>query len=145
MTCELCEQTGGKLLWRDSACRVVRVEEPGYPGYCRVIWNTHVREMTDLAPEERAHFMRVVFAAESVLRKLMKPHKVNLASLGNMTPHLHWHVIARDVDDPHFPQPVWGEKQREAALATQPGIDAQLAAALAAELAREGPQFRREM
>lgn len=136
MPCELCEQAGGTVLWRDGACRVVRVEESGYPGFCRVIWNAHVREMTDLSTRERAHLMRVVFAVESVLRDLMKPDKVNLASLGNMTPHLHWHVIARYVNDPHFPQPVWGEKQREGTFATAAGVEAQLVAALAQELGR---------
>jgi diadenosine tetraphosphate (Ap4A) HIT family hydrolase len=43
----------------------------------------------------------------------MQPDKINLASLGNVVPHLHWHVIPRFVDDPHFPNPVWGVKVRE--------------------------------
>jgi diadenosine tetraphosphate (Ap4A) HIT family hydrolase len=45
----------------------------------------------------------------------MRPDKVNLASLGNVVPHLHWHVIPRYRDDAHFPAPVWGQKQRSAA------------------------------
>lgn len=135
MACELCLRTGGELLWRDASCRVVRVEESGYPGFCRVIWNGHVKEMTDLAPDRRAHLMDIVFAIEAVLRELLKPHKINLASFGNMTPHLHWHVIPRFPDDPHFPQPVWGEKQREAVPTADSGLDARLAAALSARLA----------
>ena len=99
MTCELCEQTGGELLWQDAACRVVRAAAPGYPGFCRVIWNAHIREMTDLEQKERAHLMHVVFAVEAALRELLNPHKVNLASFGNVTPHLHWHVIPRFTHD----------------------------------------------
>jgi hypothetical protein len=38
--------------------------------------------------------------------------KVNLASLGNQVPHLHWHVIPRFKDDPHFPFAIWGRKMR---------------------------------
>lgn len=117
MTCELCTTIGGELLWQDQRCRVVLVAEPGYSGYCRVIWNTHVAEMTDLGDAERTHCLRVVLAAESVLRELLTPHKVNLASLGNFTPHLHWHVIPRFRDDPHFPQAIWGPRQRDAAVA----------------------------
>lgn len=113
--CELCESDGGELVWRGRLCRVVRVEEPGYPGFCRVIWNGHVREMTDLADAEREHFMRVVFALEAALRELLLPDKINLASLGNAVPHLHWHVIPRFRADPHFPGPVWAARQREAA------------------------------
>lgn len=131
MTCELCAQMGGKLLWQDARCRVVLVDEPGYRGFCRVIWKAHVREMTDLAERERSHLMRVVFAIETVLRERLKPHKINLASLGNMTPHLHWHVIPRFETDPHFPQPVWGQQQREIRLEVSPDAGAQLGAQLA--------------
>ena len=111
--CELCEGDGGELLWRDPQCRVVRVNESGYPGFCRVVWNAHVREMTDLDAGERARLMHVVFAVESALRQLLHPHKINLASLGNATPHLHWHVIPRFRGDPHFPNPIWGVELRQ--------------------------------
>ena len=115
MTCELCTMPGGDVLWEDQFCRVVQVAEPGYPGFCRVIWNTHVREMTDLDDVQRRHCMNVVFAVERALRHTMAPAKINLATLGNMVAHVHWHVIPRFTDDPHFPQPVWGVRQREGA------------------------------
>jgi diadenosine tetraphosphate (Ap4A) HIT family hydrolase len=114
MTCDLCAGSGGELLWEDPRCRVVLIEEPGYAGYCRVIWNSHIAEMTDLDDADRQHCLRVVLTVETVLRELLAPHKVNLASLGNFTPHVHWHVIPRFHDDPHFPQPIWGPRQREA-------------------------------
>jgi diadenosine tetraphosphate (Ap4A) HIT family hydrolase len=114
MTCELCAGTGGELLWEDPRCRVVLIDEPGYAGYCRVIWNAHIAEMTDLDEADRLHCLRVLLAVETVLRELLAPHKVNLASLGNFTPHVHWHVIPRFRDDPHFPQSIWGQRQREA-------------------------------
>ena len=69
--------------------------------------------MTDLAAANRAHLMHVVYAVESALRARLTPTKMNLASLGNATPHLHWHVIPRFADDTHFPQPVWGPRQRD--------------------------------
>ena len=106
--CELCSTTGGTLLWESPACRVVRVDDPHYPGFCRVIWNGHVREMTDLAPVDRQMLMNVVFAVEQAVRQLFAPDKINLASFGNMVPHLHWHIIPRWRDDRHFPEPVWG-------------------------------------
>jgi diadenosine tetraphosphate (Ap4A) HIT family hydrolase len=64
--------------------------------------------MTDLAAPDRLHLMRVVFGVEAGLRELLFPDKVNIASLGNMTPHLHWHVIPRFRGDRHFPGPIWG-------------------------------------
>lgn len=110
--CELCSQIGGKLFWQDNRCRVVLVRDPDYAGYCRVIWNSHVREMTDLPAAQRAHCMRVVYAVERTLRSVLEPDKINLASFGNMAPHLHWHVIPRFARDAHFPNPVWGKRRR---------------------------------
>jgi diadenosine tetraphosphate (Ap4A) HIT family hydrolase len=110
--CELCGSPGGELVWQDALCRVVSVADPDYPGFCRVILNRHEREMTDIPDAERQRVMRVVFAVEKALRKLYQPDKVNLASFGNMTPHVHWHVIPRWNNDRHFPHPVWGTAQR---------------------------------
>jgi len=108
MPCELCDGPGGESIWADDKCRVVVVHDPNYPGFCRVVWHEHVKEMTDLDPVDQHHLMQRVFAVETALRRLLHPDKINLASLGNMTPHVHWHVIPRFADDRHFPQPVWG-------------------------------------
>jgi diadenosine tetraphosphate (Ap4A) HIT family hydrolase len=79
--------------------------------------------------------MRVVFAVESVVRRLFAPDKINLASFGNMVPHVHWHIIPRWQDDRHFPEPVWGSVRRDG-LALRPLIsDAVLAQAVSNALA----------
>jgi diadenosine tetraphosphate (Ap4A) HIT family hydrolase len=41
---------------------------------------------------------------------------VNVASLGNVVPHVHWHVVPRFHDDSHFPSPVWCAARREASV-----------------------------
>jgi diadenosine tetraphosphate (Ap4A) HIT family hydrolase len=128
LACELCRHDGGRVLWRDAALRVVLVDDTDYPGFLRVIWNEHVREMSDLAAPDRDRLMKVVFAAEAALREVLTPHKINLASLGNVTPHLHWHLIARYVDDAHFPQPIWGARQRASDAAVLAQRSAKLAA-----------------
>lgn len=120
--CELCATAGGTVLWENAECRVVRVSDPHYPGFCRVISSEHVCEMTDLPPARRRALMDVVFAVERVVRDLYEPDKINLASFGNMTPHLHWHVIPRWRDDRHFPEPVWGNVRSPAAVA-HPAVD----------------------
>lgn len=115
MSCPLCEAVGGEVLWQDDFCRIVLVTDtPDYPGFCRVILNNHVKEMTDLEPEHRARLMSVVWKTEQAVRETLHPDKINLASLGNVVPHLHWHVIPRFVADRHFPNPIWGEAMREA-------------------------------
>ena len=131
-SCPLCQALNENLLWRDTALRVIRVDDPDYPGFCRVILNRHVKEMTDLPPAERLHLMRAVFAVEAALREQLAPDKVNLASLGNQAPHLHWHVIPRFTDDKHFPDPVWAVAQR--AGRAHPVDDARLMQAIAQRL-----------
>ena len=111
--CELCVTAGGEILWEDAFCRVILVDDAAYPGFCRVIWHAHVKEMSDLNPTAQNRLMRTVFAVESALRETLKPDKINLASLGNMVPHLHWHVIPRFKHDPHFPHPIWGVAMRD--------------------------------
>ena len=111
--CEFCASPGGPVLWQNELCRVVRVDEPDYPGFVRVILGRHAREMTDLAAEERARLMAIVFEVEAAVRDAMRPDKMNVASLGNMTPHVHWHVIPRFSDDRHFPAPVCAAPRRE--------------------------------
>jgi len=112
-SCPLCHPENETVLWQDDRCRVILVDDADYPGFCRVIWGGHVREMTDLTEPERAHLMAVVFATEEILREMLQPAKINLASLGNQVPHLHWHVIPRFTDDAHFPDPVWAVRKRD--------------------------------
>lgn len=108
-SCPLCQSSPHSILWQDDFCRVVLLNDADYPAYCRVELIAHVKEMTDLAPQERARTMKVVFAVETAIREVIQPDKINLASLGNKTPHMHWHVIPRFENDRHFPNSHWGE------------------------------------
>ena len=136
-SCEFCRDTGGEVLWQDDFCRVVAAAEPDYPGFVRVILQRHARELTDLAQDERSRLMAVVFAVEEAVRDAMGPEKMNVASLGNMTPHVHWHVIPRFADDRHFPGPVWAAPKREAVVpAARRDAARALPASLATRLAR---------
>ena len=131
--CPLCATDGGALVWRGAHLRVIRADEVGFPAFYRVVWNTHVAEFSDLDAASRQHCMEVVTVVEQALRDHLQPTKINLAALGNMVPHLHWHVIARFVWDSYFPAPVWAAAVRERPMAEEvfvrsrlPGLEAQL-------------------
>lgn len=113
-TCPLCLTSPHEILWQDEFCRVVLLNDVDYPAYCRVELIAHIKEMTDLAPAERARTMQVVFAVEAAIREVIQPYKINLASLGNKTPHMHWHLIPRFSDDKHFPNSHWGNITNDA-------------------------------
>ena len=110
--CVLCSWNADGLVYASENWRVIMADEAGYPGFCRVIWNSHVAEMTDLDEKDRMELMGVVWLVEQCVRQVMRPDKINLASLGNMVPHLHWHVIPRYADDARFPDSVWSPTRR---------------------------------
>lgn len=122
-------------MWQGADHRVILADEPRHPGFCRVVWTAHVREMSDLPPADAAQLMATVLTVERVLREQLAPDKINLASLGNVVPHLHWHVIPRWADDSHFPDPVWAAPRREppARALDRAALLAALHAALAAD------------
>jgi diadenosine tetraphosphate (Ap4A) HIT family hydrolase len=137
--CVFCHQPGGRVLWADDFARVVLAAEQDHPAFCRVILNRHVKEMTDLSAPDRERLMGLVYAVERVLRDVLAPEKINLASLGNQVPHLHWHVIPRFRDDPHYPNPVWGTRGAGRPRALAATELAQLTAALKLELGPREP------
>ena len=111
--CPLCDGPGGRLVFEAAKFRVIHAAEAGFPAFYRVVWKDHVAEWSDLAAEDRRVCMEAVVAVEQSLREALAPTKMNIAALGNMVPHLHWHVIARFDWDPRFPGSVWAEVQRE--------------------------------
>jgi len=127
--CPLCQGEGGLVLQRHADLRIVRVtgaDAADFPAFYRVIWNAHVAEWSDLGEVEQLRCMRAVTAVERVLRERLQPVKVNLAALGNLVPHLHWHIVARFDWDSHFPGPIWAPARQP----VQPGALAQLQQAL---------------
>lgn len=111
--CELCELAASSKVVANDKFSVILANEPSYPGFARVIWNGHVREVSDLPDADRLLLNEAVWKLEQAVREVMQPLKVNVASLGNVVPHLHWHVIPRYADDAHFPAPVWAQAVRE--------------------------------
>lgn len=138
--CALCpggSEAGLVPIWQDDFLRVVFAGDPDIPAFIRVVCKAHVREMSDLPIAERSRMMRTVLVVEDALRQAVAPDKVNLASLGNVVPHLHWHVIPRYAADAHFPQPIWGPRQRDpdpALVARQQAALPALAQAISAKL-----------
>jgi diadenosine tetraphosphate (Ap4A) HIT family hydrolase len=110
--CPLCQADGELLVFRNEALRIIQPGEAGFPAFYRVVWNRHVAEFSDLSAAERETCMSAAMVVEQVLRSELQPVKINLAALGNMVPHLHWHVVARFDWDSHFPASVWSAPQR---------------------------------
>ena len=91
-----------------SLCDVRLMDDANHPWLVLVPRLAGAVEIIDLTPEQRALLSADTDAAARALKALFKPHKLNVAALGNLVPQLHVHVIARFQDDPAWPAPVWG-------------------------------------
>jgi|TARA_B110000037_G_C17091644_1_gene494250 diadenosine tetraphosphate (Ap4A) HIT family hydrolase len=111
ISCDLCSTQKYPLIWSNNLIRVLLINDYDYPGYCRVDLIEHVKEMGDLDDDIRNKIMEVIFKVEKFINTYLKPDKINLASLGNITPHVHWHIIPRYFNDKHFPESIWSEKK----------------------------------
>jgi len=113
MNCPICTAENEEILWRNDKLRVIAVHnEANAPAFCRVIWQNHVAEMTDLDAAERAELMETVYRVESAMRQVFKPAKINLASLGNVVPQPPRPLAPRFPDAPFPPPPLWGAARR---------------------------------
>lgn len=65
-------------------------------------------EIDDLGVEMAGIAMRRAAQAGRALRAATGRTKTNIATIGNVVPQLHIHVVARAEGDPAWPAPVWG-------------------------------------
>ena len=85
------------------------------------IFTTQVyKELTDVPKPLRKILYEAMEVVEEQMRSYYKPEKINIAAFGNYLPHLHIHVMARFKEDSYFPEPMWGEKQRDSDLTLPP-------------------------
>lgn len=111
-SCPLCQSSHEPLIWTNNIFRVVLIKNINYRGYCRVDLIEHKKEMAELDAEIKEKFMLIIFKIERFILEYLNPDKINLASLGNICPHLHWHIIPRFKNDNHFPNSIWGAQKR---------------------------------
>lgn len=84
------------------------MDDANYPWLILVPRVPDARELIDLDSAAQARLMEEIGRCSRALQSLFRPHKLNVATLGNLVPQLHVHVIARHTDDPAWPAPVWG-------------------------------------
>ncbi len=89
-------------------CEVRLMDDANHPWLILVPRVENAVEVIDLDAAQQAQLMQEIDRASRGLQAAVKPHKLNVAALGNVVPQLHVHVIARFHDDIAWPRPVWG-------------------------------------
>ncbi len=108
-------------------CYVLLNRDQFFPGYSFVFTKNHVTELFHLDLDTRNGVMAEVTMVAATLDRLFRPAKINYELLGNMVPHMHWHIVPRFSDDPLWPRPIWAEPHTELFL-TPAGYSERIAA-----------------
>ena len=117
--CPICSK------WQDEPeQRIVELEQTlvslnrdqFFPGYCFVYTKSHVTELFHLDEATRNGVMAEVCAVAQALYQAFAPDKINYELLGNMAPHMHWHIVPRSSSDALWPRPHWSEPHQELLL-----------------------------
>ncbi len=114
MTCPLClrvEQTQTHqypyLIHEFENSYLYLGEHQYYRGYCVLVTKEHYKEMTDIPEAKREVLFKEMMIAHSAIEKAFLPKKMNMCSLGNVVPHIHWHFFPRYADDANFNNSPW--------------------------------------
>jgi diadenosine tetraphosphate (Ap4A) HIT family hydrolase len=122
--CVMCSKYGGRggeLHIADlDLSRVFLHEDQFFPGYVLLVLRRHVTELYDLPAAERATLIEEVSRVAQALARVFRPVKMNYELLGNLVPHIHWHLVPRLATDPGLRAPIWTVEHRPAPLAPAP-------------------------
>lgn len=106
-----------------------------YPGHSVLVFsNGHVTRIDQLSDDEWQSLAADIKRVQATLIDVMQPDHMNVASLGQVVPHLHWHVIPRYESDPRWGGPIWTSTPEEMPVTRLPTSEMQ---AMAAQL-RQG-------
>jgi diadenosine tetraphosphate (Ap4A) HIT family hydrolase len=96
------------LVARLSVSSLYLAKNQTYLGQCSLIFDLrHVARPDQLTASEWSAFCADLFAAQLAVIAVTQPDHINVESLGNVVPHLHWHIIPRYVGDPRWGMPIW--------------------------------------
>jgi diadenosine tetraphosphate (Ap4A) HIT family hydrolase len=88
--------------------RVLLMNDARYRWLVLVPRRAGMSELFDLSEEDRTALIEEIAHGSRLLKQITGAAKINVGALGNLVPQLHVHIVARNLDDPAWPGPVWG-------------------------------------
>ena len=105
-----------------------------YRGHCQLIFDRrHACRADQLAPDEWRAFCDDLYIAQRAVLQVTRADHINVELLGNVVPHLHWHIVPRYFTDPRWGMPIWTTPW--SAMPETPLADADRTALIAAQRA----------
>lgn len=88
-------------------CKVLLEDNRHYPWIFLVPRRNNISKIMDLNFHDQLQLIKEIDAAQKVLWDTFEPTQLNVAAIGNKTPQLHIHILARYSSDPAWPGTVW--------------------------------------
>ena len=144
--CEICERLEhiergehpGFVAHLESGAFVLG-DSQQFPGYALLLCYAPVPDLEDLDWPSRLEFLRDLALCSEALSNVVKPHKMNVESLGNMVPHLHFHLFPRFLNEDEPLKPAWVQTNPDA-----PALDVARDGELIEQLRLEIERLQRE-
>lgn len=92
---------------------VVLADDQFYWGYALFLCKLHAHEIHELEPAFAAAFLKEMSQVAHAVHLAFNPDKLNYELLGNLNPHLHWHIIPRRSSDPKPETGIWAVPKEE--------------------------------
>ncbi len=93
--------------------KVLLMNDSRFPWIILVPEKPDLVDLHDLKHDDYNTLTREIRGASKAMAALFKADKMNVATLGNMVPQLHIHIIARYRNDAAWPAPIWGKGKAE--------------------------------
>ena len=100
-----------------SVSTVFLYPDQAFRGRCLLTLREHYTELFQLTPAVRTALVDDLSRIAEALFRALNPIKMNYELLGNLVPHIHWHVIPRFREDGMYPKPIWAGQPPPTTLA----------------------------
>ena len=91
-----------------SASSLYLAKNQTYRGQCQLVFDLrHASRLDQLSSDEYAAFSADLYLSQNAVARIANADHMNVESLGNVVPHLHWHIVPRYWNDARWGQPVW--------------------------------------
>ncbi|MCL2760502.1 MAG: HIT family protein [Desulfuromonadales bacterium] len=122
MNCPMC------IKWKEEPkmriaelkyCYLMLNQDQFFPGYSLLFTKEHITETFYLKRAARGGVVEELNRVAEVLFKIFEPAKINYELLGNMVPHMHWHIVPRFTTDSCWPNSIWSKPHKEVMLSSE--------------------------
>lgn len=113
-SCPLCDKLArladlpaAEVVWQTPRAVALLGPWQFFHGYCVLVARRHVAEIHHASDDERRGLFDDLCNLSRAVEAAFRPRKLNVESLGNQVPHLHWHLFPRYESDANKLQAVW--------------------------------------